>query len=153
MGGADCEPKRDRLRRGMIRISISLSQSANASSLDRHLERLDPSILGAPNILLINVTPSIDYGESHYIGPIGADQPNSQAWTTGFDHQHYLGVTEYYATAWKTGVYPAITQPKIFLTARPHSKNAVCTSDSVAQPSNAQWVRVWTGLHVIPDRD
>ena len=27
-----------------------------------------------------------DYGESTYIGPIGKDQPGSQAWVTGFDH-------------------------------------------------------------------
>lgn len=28
-----------------------------------------------------------DYGESHYIGPIAGDQPHSEAWTNGFDHQ------------------------------------------------------------------
>jgi glucan endo-1,3-alpha-glucosidase len=27
-----------------------------------------------------------DYGESHYVGPIGADQPNSQGWTNGMPH-------------------------------------------------------------------
>lgn len=27
-----------------------------------------------------------DYGESHYIGPIKGDQPNSQAWTNGMNH-------------------------------------------------------------------
>lgn len=64
----------------------------------------------------------------------------SQAWVTGFDHQAYLPLTKYYATAWKTGVYPTITKNQIFLTARPHSKSATCTSDSVAQPSNAAWV-------------
>lgn len=69
-------------------------------------------------------------------------QPNSQAWTTGFDHQAYLTLTKYYATAWKTGTYPAITKNQIFLTARPHSKNAVCTSDSVARPTNAAWVSI-----------
>lgn len=28
----------------------------------------------------------VDYGESHYIGPIRADQPDSHAWVDGFDH-------------------------------------------------------------------
>lgn len=59
----------------------------------------------------------------------------------GFDHQAYLTLTKYYAAAWKTGTYPAITKNQIFLTARPHSKSAVCTGDSVAQPANAAWVR------------
>lgn len=27
-----------------------------------------------------------DYGESHYIGPIRADQPDSQSWTNGMPH-------------------------------------------------------------------
>ena len=58
----------------------------------------------------------------------------------GFDHQAYLAVTKYYSTAWKTGSYPAVTQNQIFLTARPHSKEAVCTGDSVGQPSKAAWV-------------
>lgn len=70
-----------------------------------------------------------------------AQQPNSQNWVNGFDHQAYLAVTKYYSAAWKTGSYPAITQNQIFLTARPHSKNAACTSDSVAQPSYAERVR------------
>lgn len=28
----------------------------------------------------------LDYGESHYVGPIRADQPNSQGWTNGMPH-------------------------------------------------------------------
>ena len=32
-----------------------------------------------------------DYGESHYVGPIEGAQPNSQAWTNGFDHQGQFG--------------------------------------------------------------
>lgn len=31
----------------------------------------------------------LDYGESHYIGPIRADQPNSQGWTNGMPHSKY----------------------------------------------------------------
>lgn len=29
---------------------------------------------------------SLDYGESHYIGPIEKDQPKSEAWVNGFEH-------------------------------------------------------------------
>jgi glucan endo-1,3-alpha-glucosidase len=32
-------------------------------------------------------TMCVDYGESHYVGPIEGAQPNSQAWVNGFDHQ------------------------------------------------------------------
>ncbi|SRR5258707_4886414 len=91
-------------------------------------------------------------------GPIGPDQPNSQAWTNGFDHQgmrlHSLHVcsqptrwtgwvplTNYYATAWKTGTYPTITTNQIFLFARPHSRDAVINNDPVGKPTNWQWVR------------
>ncbi|TFK49592.1 glycoside hydrolase family 71 protein [Heliocybe sulcata] len=76
-----------------------------------------------------------DYGESHYIGPIEGAQPNSQAWVNGFDHQGWLYMTQYFATAYKTGSYPAITKDQIFLWARPHTRNAT-SSDPVAKPTN-----------------
>lgn len=110
-----------------------------------------------------------DYGESHYIGPIGADQPNSQAWTTGFNHtgpcwvlailhliltlnfgreQAWTTMTKYYADAWRTGVYPTITKNKIYISSRPHPKNAGASSDSVGIPTNWQWVRPMLIAHV-----
>ncbi|KAF9516438.1 glycoside hydrolase family 71 protein [Hydnum rufescens UP504] len=79
-----------------------------------------------------------DYGESHYIGPIGADQPNSQAWVNGFDHQGWNIMTKYYADAWRTGVYPTITKNRIFLSSRPHSRD-LTINDPIGKPSNWQW--------------
>ncbi|KAF8302560.1 glycoside hydrolase family 71 protein [Clavulina sp. PMI_390] len=103
--------------------------------------RWEELITNRDSIDFVEIITWNDFGESHYIGPIAPDedQPNSEAWTTGFDHQAYYAVNKYYATAWKTGTYPTITENQIFLTARPHSKSAVCTSDSVAQPTNAAW--------------
>lgn len=84
-----------------------------------------------------------DYGESHYIGPMGAetDQPNSQAWVDGFDHTAWATMTKYYADAWRTGVWPTITKNKIYISTRPAPKNASPSQyDSVGIPSNWQWV-------------
>ncbi|KAL7412808.1 glycoside hydrolase [Mrakia frigida] len=80
-----------------------------------------------------------DYGESSYIGPIEGAQPNSQAWVDGYDHTALLDISLYYATAFKTGVYPAITTDKIYLTARPHPVYAVATSDSVPSPNYREY--------------
>ncbi|CAG8667788.1 7841_t:CDS:2 [Acaulospora colombiana] len=79
----------------------------------------------------------IDYGESHYIGPITGAQPNSQAWVDGFDHQGWLELSTYYIEAFKTGIYPSITQDKVFLWARPHPRDATAP-DHVPRPNNAQ---------------
>ncbi|KIJ64430.1 glycoside hydrolase family 71 protein [Hydnomerulius pinastri MD-312] len=78
-----------------------------------------------------------DYGESHYIGPIEGDQPNSQAWVDGFDHQGWLVLTKYYSTAFKTGSYPAITKDRIIMWSRPHPALATAP-DPVGQPTNFQ---------------
>jgi glucan endo-1,3-alpha-glucosidase len=79
-----------------------------------------------------------DYGESHYIGPIEGDQPNSQAWVDGFNHTAWLDMTTYYANAFKTGSYPEITQDKIYLWSRPHPRDATASSDSVGKPQSYQ---------------
>ncbi|KAL7413969.1 glycosyl hydrolase family 71-domain-containing protein [Mrakia frigida] len=64
------------------------------------------------------------YGESSYIGSILSDQPNSQNWVNGMDHLPLLEVNKYYATAFKTGQYPQISNDRIFLSSRPHSNTA-----------------------------
>ncbi|KZT20315.1 glycoside hydrolase family 71 protein [Neolentinus lepideus HHB14362 ss-1] len=79
-----------------------------------------------------------DYGESHYLGPIEGAQPNSQSWVDGFDHQGWLDMTPYFSAAFKTGSYPAITQDKIYLWARPHPRNATASADSVGPPTSYQ---------------
>jgi hypothetical protein len=53
----------------------------------------------------------------------------------------WLDMTSYYAAAFKTGFYPAITQDKIYLWARPHQRDATATSDSVPKPTNFELVR------------
>ncbi|CAD6570391.1 MAG: hypothetical protein TREMPRED_005793 [Tremellales sp. Tagirdzhanova-0007] len=75
-----------------------------------------------------------DYGESHYIGPIRADQPNSQGWTNGMPHTAWLGLIAYYAPAFKTGVYPSATD-NLWLWTRPHPKTANATAPSMAKPT------------------
>ncbi|KZS88511.1 hypothetical protein SISNIDRAFT_490103 [Sistotremastrum niveocremeum HHB9708] len=80
-----------------------------------------------------------DYGESHYVGPIEGAQPNSQAWVNGFDHQGWLVLTKYYAQAFKTGSYPAVTKDQAIIWARPHPRDAT-SGDSVARPTSYQLV-------------
>lgn len=76
-----------------------------------------------------------DFGESHYLGPIKGSQPNSQAWVNGFDHTAWLDLTSYFATAYKTGSYPTVSQDKVYLWARPHPKDANAP-DPVGKPAN-----------------
>lgn len=78
-----------------------------------------------------------DYGESHYINVINGDQPpESKVWTMNpdIDHTPYLSLQAFYSAAWKSGSLPAITQDKVWLTARPHAKAASGSSDSVPRP-------------------
>lgn len=75
-----------------------------------------------------------DYGESHYIGPIRADQPNSQGWTSGMDHQGWLKIIKLYSAAFKNGRYPANTD-SITLWSRPHPKAATATAPTNPRPS------------------
>ncbi|KAF8517034.1 alpha-1,3-glucanase [Hysterangium stoloniferum] len=80
-----------------------------------------------------------DYGESHYIGPIRKDQPNSHAWVDGFDHMGWLKMTRYYAMAFKCGVYPTVTRDELFIWARPHASAAVVPNATVPKPNHADW--------------
>lgn len=80
-----------------------------------------------------------DYGESSYIGPIQGDLPaGSGAWVHGFPHTAWLQMTKYYATAFKTGAYPAITEDSIIVWSRPHPHDASATSDSMSKPDRWQ---------------
>lgn len=86
-----------------------------------------------------DLVPAIaDYGESSYIGPIDGAQPNSQSWVDGFDHSALQEINRYYATAFRTGNYPAITQDKVYLTARPHPAFANAYSDPVGPPTGRE---------------
>lgn len=113
--------------------------------------------------IVVTIFVSIDYGESHYIGPIkvratfthshthilnwflqGA-QPNSEAWVDGYPHEPWLYLNSYFARAFKDGVYPEIRRDKIFVWARPHPKDAVA-NEEVPRPDNWELVRVLIAL-------
>ncbi|KAB5588576.1 Glucan endo-1,3-alpha-glucosidase agn1 [Ceratobasidium theobromae] len=75
-----------------------------------------------------------DYGESTYVGPLTGAIPSSTTWINDFDHQGWLNMTFYYATAFKTGQYPIIVKDRIFLFARPHPANAKASNDTIEKP-------------------
>lgn len=77
-----------------------------------------------------------DFGESSYIGPIeGALPAGSEAFVDGFTHTGLYSLTYYYATAFKTGAYPTITEDEIIVWARPHPHDATASSDSIGRPT------------------
>lgn len=76
-----------------------------------------------------------DYGESHYVGPVRADQPNSQGWTTGMPHTSWLSMLSIYAHAFKTGSYASYSDA-IWMWSRPHPKAATATNPTNARPTN-----------------
>ncbi|KAG9041126.1 hypothetical protein FS837_012717 [Tulasnella sp. UAMH 9824] len=97
-------------------------------------------IMGARSgVDLVQIITWNDYGESHYIGPIEKDQPNSNAWVDGFDHTAWSTMSAYYIQAYKTGVYPTIVQDKIYMWARPHGKSDSAPDPAAGRPNNADW--------------
>ena len=54
----------------------------------------------------------------------------------------WLTLTNYYATAFKTGSYATPTTDKIILWVRPHPVDATASSDSLSKPTNYQMVRL-----------
>ncbi|PPQ65381.1 hypothetical protein CVT26_000006 [Gymnopilus dilepis] len=106
---------------------------------DQHLyaKRWESIIDSRAQFDIVEIISWNDYGESHYVGPIKGAQPNSQAWTNGMNHSAWLDLTRYYATAYKTGQFPAIEKDQIFMWSRPHSTSAQAP-DPVPQPTNFQ---------------
>lgn len=82
-----------------------------------------------------------DFGESHYIGPLAPaqDQPNSTGWTNGMPHTAWLTLIKLYATAFKTGVYPAPATDGVWLWTRPHAADATATNPTNAKPTRWQY--------------
>ncbi|KAH9473953.1 hypothetical protein Pst134EA_001009 [Puccinia striiformis f. sp. tritici] len=78
-----------------------------------------------------------DYGESHYIGPKLGTPPTGTTWLDGFDHQSWLKMSDYYIKWYKTGARPTIEEDTVHFNYRPHSVNAIATSDRLPQPTNA----------------
>lgn len=103
-----------------------------------YAKRWEAIIDNRDEIDIVQIITWNDYGESHYIGPIEGDQPNSQDWVDGFDHTAWLDMTTYYANAFKTGSFPEINQDKIYLWARPHPRDATASSDPLGRPESYQ---------------
>ncbi|KAF9049586.1 hypothetical protein BDZ89DRAFT_1057464 [Hymenopellis radicata] len=99
---------------------------------DQHLysRRWEALIDSRDKFDIVEINTWNDYGESHYIGPIKGAQPNSEAWTDGMNHTAWLGLTRYYATAFKTGAFPDVDKDQIYMWARPHSVLAEAQADS-----------------------
>ncbi|KZT21896.1 glycoside hydrolase family 71 protein [Neolentinus lepideus HHB14362 ss-1] len=79
-----------------------------------------------------------DFGESHYLGPVHGDLSRSDDWTVGYDHQGWLDLLEYYIQAYKTGVYPTVSEDRVFFWSRlsPAAANA---PDRIGKPDHWQW--------------
>jgi len=94
-----------------------------------------------------------DYGESHYIGPMAGSPPSGTSWVSGFDHQSWLDMTDYFIKWYKTGSPPVITQDKVYYNYRPHSAMAVAVSDPFGPPANASVTRdaVYAAVFLTPD--
>ncbi|WVQ62263.1 uncharacterized protein L199_000402 [Kwoniella botswanensis] len=95
-----------------------------------------------------------DYGESSYIGPIeGALPSGSEVWTNGFTHTALNSLTTYYATAFKTGSYPSITEDEIVMWARPHPHDATASSDSTGKPTGWNYTEDYLWAVVLATAD
>ncbi|KIY68913.1 glycoside hydrolase family 71 protein [Cylindrobasidium torrendii FP15055 ss-10] len=90
-----------------------------------------------------------DYGESHYVGPIEGAQPMSESWVNGFDHQGWLDLISYYASAFTAGVYPSIISDRMFLWGR-LAPRAANTNDLVGKPTRWDLTEdtVWGVVHL-----
>ncbi|KAL1677782.1 glycoside hydrolase family 71 protein [Schizophyllum commune] len=104
---------------------------------DQHLysNRWENLIASRDSFDIVQLLTWNDYGESHYLGPIKGAQPKSNAWVDGFDHTAWLDMTRYYATAFKTGAFPAIEKDRLIMWARPHPARAQA-ADPVGPPTN-----------------
>ncbi|EAU86702.2 alpha-1,3-glucanase [Coprinopsis cinerea okayama7 len=116
------------------------------------VERWEMLVQERDHIDMVQVISWNDYGESHYMGPIEGAQPHSEAWTTGFDHQGWLDLQQYYIQGYKTGQYPGISRIRIFLWGRLHPALEDIPSDPVGKPENFRFTEdfVWAVIF-LPD--
>lgn len=87
-----------------------------------------------------------DYGESHYLD----DQSGAKYVENGVSASQWIGpnydhttlgpLHQYYISAYKNGVRPAITTNRVFMWYRPHSFNAVASNDP-NKPTCGQYTR------------
>ncbi|KAF8237471.1 glycoside hydrolase family 71 protein [Tricholoma matsutake] len=117
-------------------------------------KRWDMLVTNRESVDITQIVTWNDYGESHYIGPIAGDQPHSEAWTNGFDHQAWVDLIGYYIAAFKSGVYPTICRDRIFSWARLYPANADAP-DSVGRPTHWEWTAdyLWTVVFLTSSAD
>ncbi|KAI0077540.1 glycoside hydrolase [Panus rudis PR-1116 ss-1] len=86
-----------------------------------------------------------DVTESHYVGPFNGMNPDGTTWDSGFDHQGWLDLQQYYITAFKTGSFPTIEDDRVFLWGRLYPSGASIPSDTIGKPNNAEWLedKIW----------
>ncbi|KAI0682732.1 glycosyl hydrolase family 71-domain-containing protein [Cytidiella melzeri] len=108
-------------------------------------ERWEGLIANRGVVNFVEINTWNDYGESHYVGPIEGMQPNSQAWTNGYDHTAWLDLIQYYIPAFKTGAFPRITTDRTFVWGRTFEANAVATDDPLPMPMNYDYTQdyIW----------
>ncbi|KAH7890334.1 glycoside hydrolase family 71 protein [Phlebopus sp. FC_14] len=102
-------------------------------------------------ITLTQIVTWNDFGESSYVGPVEGVQPQSQAWTNGYDnHQNWLDLMSYFIEAFKTGAYPVIMEDRLFMWAKLFP-TAAMTPDPVGRPENAEYLSdtLWAMVFLI----
>jgi glucan endo-1,3-alpha-glucosidase len=83
-------------------------------------------------------TSSIDYGESHYIGPYSAHHSDdgSSQWAAGMPHDAWRDLYQPYITAYKSGTKtPTVDEEKVVYWYRPTPKAVICTGDQLPAPN------------------
>jgi glucan endo-1,3-alpha-glucosidase len=93
------------------------------------------------------ITLIVDYGESHYVGPIhGALPAGSCQWVNGFDHTPWQSLLSYFISAYKSGntsfenVQVTASDESVVFWYRSHSKNAIASCyEEYSPPSGAIW--------------
>jgi glucan endo-1,3-alpha-glucosidase len=83
---------------------------------------------------------SLDYGESHYIGPYSAHHSDdgSSQWAVGMPHDGWRDLYQPYIAAYKSGAKsPTIDEEKVVYWYRPTPKGVICTGDSLPAPNGA----------------
>ncbi|KNZ64436.1 hypothetical protein VP01_102g7 [Puccinia sorghi] len=122
-----------RSSRKLYMAGVTLDEQDDNLYIDRWMKLI--SMPDQPDF--IQIISWNDYGESHYIGPRLGTPPADTTWLDGFDHQSWLKMSDYFIKWYKTGTRPTIEDDAVHFNYRPHSVNAVATSDALPPPTNA----------------
>ncbi|KIY53227.1 glycoside hydrolase, partial [Fistulina hepatica ATCC 64428] len=105
------------------------------------------------NLTFVEMLTWNDYGESSYMGPLNGNQPTDTTWATDYSHTDWADMSKHYITAFKTGTYPSVDTDVIYYWARPHSKSAIATEDSLPSPTDGDWAvdYMWAAIFATAD--